>query len=277
MRAVVVGLLGLLAACGKPAALEQTYEITPAPLEVPHGDEDALARGQAFAGVMLCVECHGADLGGKVLVDGFPMGRIVGPNITPGGATAGYTDADWVRAIRHGVRPDGSALFMMPSIDFAAITRGDLGDLIAWLAQVPAVEREMGASKLGPVGRKLVRDGDWQVGAVGVDHDADIPLSAEDYGAYLALVAGCSGCHGRGAGRSMGPGQPPAANLTHHEQGLAGWTEAQFAAAVRTGARPDGSTLDTLMPWPYYASLSDDEIAALWAWTGALEPQPSGY
>jgi cytochrome c553 len=66
------------------------------------------------------------------------------------------------------------------------------------------------------------------------------------------------------------PGTPPdfpdAANLTPHAQGLGAWTLADFQAALRTGKRPDGRVLDEFMPWKAYGSMSDDEVAALYAY-----------
>src|SRR5687768_10608998 len=57
----------------------------------------------------VCVECHGEDLGGGVMIDAPAIGRLFGPNLTEGSgsATAGYAAADWDRIVRHGVRRDG--------------------------------------------------------------------------------------------------------------------------------------------------------------------------
>jgi hypothetical protein len=56
-----------------------------------------------------------------------PNGMYVkSPNITSGGVTAQYTEADWVRAIRHGVDPRGRPLLIMPSEDYNRLTDADL-------------------------------------------------------------------------------------------------------------------------------------------------------
>ena len=64
------------------------------------------------------------------------------PNITPGGVVAKYSDVDWVRAIRHGVRPDGRALFVMPSEDYNRFTDADVAALIAFARTLPPVAGE---------------------------------------------------------------------------------------------------------------------------------------
>ena len=46
-----------------------------------------------------------------------------------GGIAGRFTDQDWVRAIRHGVRPEGR----MPSKEYYALSDADLGALIAQL------------------------------------------------------------------------------------------------------------------------------------------------
>ena len=110
-------------------------------------------------------------------------------------------------------------------------------------------------------------------------------------GRYLAAIMDCSGCHNSGAfsphpeaghleGANVGhevPGlgvfYPP--NLTPHpDAGLGRWSEAQIAAAVRTGVRPDGRELSPAMPWRSYAALSDDDTLALAAYLKSLPPSP---
>lgn len=102
-------------------------------------------------------------------------------------------------------------------------------------------------------------------------------------GAYLAQIMDCAGCHTpRGpdgapihdAGLSGGnvgfeiPGLgtfwPP--NLTPAESALGTWTDEEIVAAIRTGVRPDGRVLVPVMPWPNYASLTDEDAADLAAY-----------
>jgi cytochrome c len=51
------------------------------------------------------------------------------------------------------------------------------------------------------------------------------------------------------------------------------WTEELFIKALRTGKHM-GTARDILppMPWPAFASLSDDDLRAIWAYLGTLRP-----
>lgn len=70
------------------------------------------------------------------------------------------------------------------------------------------------------------------------------------------------------------PGTPPAANLT--PAGIGNWTEADFFHAIRTGKRPDGSVLNSFMPWATFRNMTDDELRALWLYVRSLPPaQPA--
>ena len=85
-------------------------------------------------------------------------------------------------------------------------------------------------------------------------------MSAE-YGAYLALSAGCPGCHGPGLSGGKIPQAPPntvaATNIT--PAGLGAWSETDFLRVMRNGTWPDGRRLDAFMPWPYFAQMTDDD------------------
>ncbi|MCB9958492.1 MAG: cytochrome c [Rhodospirillaceae bacterium] len=123
-----------------------------------------------------------------------------------------------------------------------------------------------------------------------------VPALADDdlvaRGAYLASIMDCTGCHtGRTADGMPDPDQfltgatvgfempglgifwPP--NLTSDATGLGDWSDAEVATAIRTGERPDGRILAPIMPWMSYASLSDDDVAALVAYLRTLPPTPN--
>lgn len=260
--------LTLALGCSRPVPVEP-LAVEPAPLPLEGADP---VRGEALVhGLTACGECHGADLAGKEMVSGFPMGRLVAPNLT----TLDYQTADWVRAIRHGVDAEGHKILLMPSDDYAALSQRDLADIVAFLEGLAPVARELPESRLGPVGSMLVRKGEWPFTADRIDHSAPIPSDPEaQRGAYLAQVSSCMSCHGGGPGKSFGPGQPVSGNLTPHPEGLADWSRDDFARAVREGLRPDGSALDPMMPSAAYAEMSDADVDALWAYLQSLPPQP---
>ena len=68
---------------------------------------------------------------------------------------ATFSDADWVRALRHGVGKDGKALLIMPAKNFNTLSPEDLGALIAYIKSVPAVDNVVPASDIQVLGRAI--------------------------------------------------------------------------------------------------------------------------
>lgn len=270
-------------------ALHQTWQVNEASLTLPT-DADALTRGQRQAVTHGCTECHGADLGGHVVMDEPPIGRMAAPNLTRlsligDDPSRQFSAQDWERAIRHGIGQDGHALLFMPVRDFAGMTDADTADLIAYLEQLPPVRRNMPPTHVGPVGRALFAFGQMPLlEARLIDQHAAHPARLEPaatakYGSYVAQ--GCSGCHGAhfsgGAVPGMPPSLPEAANLTPDmASGLGHWTKEDFYRALREGHKPDGTPLDPFMPWRNLSQLNDTEIDALWAFLQALPARPMG-
>jgi cytochrome c553 len=251
-------------------------------------DAASYTRGKHIATAMgSCTLCHGQDLGGQMLGNEGPIGTLAAPNLTPGrgGLGSTFTDADWVRSIRHGVHRDGTTLVIMPCEAFVYMNEPDTAALITYLKGLPPVDREMPRSRLGPLGRTLLVLGKFSVliaeKTPHIAYPAVVtPGPTPDYGRYLANFTGCHGCHGFGlsGGRVAGPPDtPPAANLTPDPlTGIAKWTQADFVRAVRQGVRPNGRTIDPFMPWPYFAGLTDDEVTALWLYVRSVPPKPFG-
>lgn len=263
--------------------LRRRYPVNAA--EVPAwGDSAGVTRGEHLFRTSSCGVCHGPDGGGALYMDAGPIGVVNGPNLTRGhgGVAATRSDLDWVRAIRHGVRPDGASLMVMPSEVFTYLTDQDLGALLGYLRQLPPVDREVPRSRFRWLGRILMATGQLdilvahkvppQVKRVSVP-----PGPSFEYGLYLAHIGGCIGCHGEGlsGGKVAGPpGLPPAANLT--PAALAGWSDSTFLTVMRTGRRPSGAMLNDFMPWRELRHLTDEELTALWRYLQSVPPKPFG-
>ena len=284
--ALGVGLL-LLALLGglqlvSERILARRYAIAPEQLALPDGPEaarESVARGRHIAVVLAqCPFCHGSDLGGREIADDPWVGRIDAPNLTRGEGGLGdrYTRADWVRAIRFGVRPDGRSLLLMPSAHLRRMSDRDLASLIAYLEQLPPVDRERASTRVGILARVALVLGRAE-GLISADarvavHDA-IPFAnpasaTPEYGGYLADIGGCRVCHHadlRGGLHPLAiPGEPVPPDL-RIGGALEGWSREDFARAMREGRTPDGRRLDReFMPWPFYAGLSEQEIDAIW-------------
>ena len=95
-------------------------------------------------------------------------------------------------------------------------------------------------------------------------------------GAYLARMSGCIACHTNSAqgGKPLAGGvRLPtdfgtfySPNLTTDpEHGIGDWNLEDFARALRQGVAPDGSPYFPSFPYPFYSSLSDQDVADLWA------------
>lgn len=282
LRLLVVVLIVVAAAVAyvyvaSARLLARTYSITSLPDVPVPSDAASLARGKYLVEhVAMCTNCHGDDLGGKVVADSAVMGRLASANLTGGrgGIGATYSNQDFVRAILHGVRRDGRTVVFMPSADYT-FTAADLGALIAYVRSVPPVDRAPAPVSVGPMGRALGLFTDFPLApAARIDHAAVRFATTPDTGdatatgAYLVAAAGCRGCHG--AHFEGGGGPPPgASNIT--PVGIGGWSEQQFIRAIRDHTRPDGSVIDEAMPRAY-GEMADQDLRAIFAFLREVPP-----
>lgn len=264
--------------------LRTSYDKPLTTLVVP-GDSATVARGDhLYHATISCALCHGDDGGGKMYEDNPRVVTVAGPNLTrgKGSVVADFTDADFVRAIRHGLRRDSTSLVLMPSEVYVNLADEDLAAIIAYIKQLPAVDREMPRVRFGPIGRALLSAGKLNI-LVAPKTPNHVPVTpvpggpTAQYGEYITRVTGCKGCHGNGlsGGRVAGPPNlPPASNLT--PKGIGHWTEADFVRAMREGKRPDGSAINEFMPWKAFGRMSDDELRALWLYLQSVPGKEFG-
>jgi mono/diheme cytochrome c family protein len=247
--------------------------------------ERAVERGKYLATIRLgCVECHGKDLAGTLVADAQPVWTWYAPNITRGGLTKDFKSADWDRAVRHGVLPDGRSS-TMPAGDYVGVTDKELSDLIAYAKSLPPSDKVQPATVVGPVGKFLIGFGVMPINVEQIDHTkphAQVPPEAAvsvEYGAHLA--SSCVGCHRStytGGKIAQGPPDwPPARNLTPAGE-LATWTEDDFLKTLRTGVRPNGEPLKSPMAetTTTIGKMSDLELKAIFVFLQSLPPLPDG-
>lgn len=278
LAAIIVFIIG-------GSKIGRVYNIPQETLTVPT-DTEAIARGEVLANVSGCTGCHLPNLGGEIFMEDAALATIGASNLTSGqgGVGSSYTDADWERAIRHGVRPNGTGLIIMPSQYFVHLSDEDVALLIAYLKSVPPVDNELPARAFGPLGRALVALGAFQLAPEMIDpaiaHTATAPSGVTvERGQYLTQIGVCADCHGQGlVGRSpeeAEQGPPAGPNLTPGGE-LASWSEADFIQTIRTGVTPAGDQLDPMeMPWPSYARHSDDDLKAIYLYLQSLPPAPT--
>lgn len=267
------------------ASMSKEYAVNSPPVR-RSGEASVIARGKHIAesfGGCSGKDCHGADLAGGRTVDMGPIGQITGPNLTAGGVGSAYTDEEFARVIRHGIKRDGHSLRFMPAQDLAWLPDADLIALVSYLRSLPAVHRPSGPMKLGFLAKVLDRR-DMMVIDVArrIHHSAAKPVpiraSTAAYGALLARS--CTGCHGKNMSGGPIPGAPSdlpiPANLTPHDTGLRDWSYSDFERLLATGIKKDGKKLDPFMPYESLGRLDAVEKQALWAYLRSLPPLPFG-
>lgn len=264
--------------------LHRKHTVHATAITIPTTDA-AIERGRHIVTTRACSDCHGKDFAGQKVIDDPLAGVFHGANLTrgAGGLPGDFSDLDYVRAIRHGVARDGRPLVLMPSNEYAILSDEDLGAVIAYLKTVPAVDRPRGPVSPGPIVRLFLVLGQIKLGAEEINHNAAhvasiTPAISVEYGKYLA--SSCIGCHGpnMSGGKIAGapPDWPDAANLTPHTSARIGqWTEAQFLSVLRSRQRPDGTTLNPVMPTAF-AQMTDVELKALWTYVSSLPAVATG-
>ena len=242
-------------------------------------------RGRHLA-LLSCVGCHSTNdtiplAGGDINflhLPGTPaLGELVGPNLTPGGNVARYSDAELGRAIREGLDRAGRPMLVMPSNDFRGLSDRDLAALIAFLRAQPAIERAALARRIVPLAYLLLGAHALETSLQRVVENPvpAIPEAATPaYGEYLTAYLGCADCHGtdfRGGRNPLAPRGPDLRPMVAHAPPEA------FQRALTEGVGGSGRTLDpTQMPWPVFRRLSTLEVAAVYQFlrrqTGAVRP-----
>ena len=261
--------------------MARKYTVPDHPI-TPRTDSAGLALGARLTKVRGCVDCHGANLAGDILIDDPMVGRLSTPNLTLGGRGAELEPRDWERAVRHAVRRDGSPLRIMPAHEFTTIADDDLGAIVGYIRSLPPVAKQQLAPRVGPIIRALFLAGQVQLlPAELIDHARphaahfDAAPTAK-YGEYLAI--GCTGCHGPTLSGGKIPGAPPewkpAANIT--PEGIGRYSEDDFMRILRTGTRPDGSAVDSAMPWRLTKEMTDIELKAVFAYLKTVPAKAYG-
>jgi mono/diheme cytochrome c family protein len=263
-------------------------------------EQAAVERGRYIVeGPGHCFHCHSEidwsaprhpqKAGRKGAGTVFPMeglpGRVVSPNITPDPETGigQWSDEELAVAIREGVSRDGRRLFpMMPYMAFRNMSDEDLAAVIAYLRTVEPVHNVLPLTELPePVIQSLPPHV-----PVTEPVEAPDPSDAVAYGGYLVTLANCVACHTpvdeqghpmmelafSGGQKLVGPwGDVASANITPDPSGIPYYDEALFLATMRT-CRVRARELNHLMPCEYYKNLTDEDLKAVFAFLGVLEP-----
>jgi len=268
-----------------------------APLEVALAQGDA-KRGEYLAKAGGCVGCHTEEKEGAVPFAGgralkTPFGTFYGPNITPDkkAGIGNWTEADFMRALRLGDRPDGSNYFpAFPYPSFTKITDGDARDLWAYLRALPPSAQQSKEHDLWFFfgWRWTVTIWKWLFFTPGAFTNIPGLSDTANRGAYLVQALGhCSECHtprnflgGPKSSRFLAGGKGPdgknVPNLTPTE--LKKQSDKDLKDLLTTGMTPDGDVLAEAMGEVVtntISKLTPADLDALIAYLRTLPPLPT--
>lgn len=254
-------------------------------------------RGEYLAKAGGCVGCHTEDktgatpfAGGRALET--PFGTFHGPNITPHpqAGIGSWTEADFARALRQGVRPDGAPYYpAFPYASYTKITDGDLRDLWAYLRTLPPSGRVNQPHDLGLTARWRFAVRGWKslYFTPGPYAPDALQSPAVNRGAYLVQALGhCGECHtprnflggpklDRFLGGGKGPSDKRIPNLTPTR--LKRWSDAELQEFLKTGITPDDKMVGEIMGEVIRnttSQLTPADLAALIAYLRSLPPLP---
>lgn len=267
MRLTVVAMGLLLTACGR------TSPPAEAPPMPPRFDRVAglteLQQGERLAYVLGCNGCHGRNLQGQPWEEDANLAISFSSNLTR--ALPDYSDALLIRAIRAGVRRDGSVLWGMPSEIFTELDPVDLAAVIAWLRTHPPAGVVHPRIVFGPQGRREVAAGNYKPTSMLVlEARGQGPVrfdAAHDRARYM-IRATCAECHGLTITGRPGDGE---------ERGTpdlviaSGYTRADFHRLLRTGVAAGGRQVGLMsqVARNRFSHLTDAEVDAIYDYLAA--------
>lgn len=262
------------------------------------GTAELQKRGEYLLRAAGCVACHtDTEHQGQPLAGGrafaTPLGVFYSPNITshPEHGIGGWTEDDLARALTLGISPEGHHYYpVFPYTSYTRMRRDDIRALKAYLDSVPAVAR---ANRPHERPWYLPRAALWFWKKLYFDPGEFTPdpdrSAAWNRGAYLVeALAHCGECHSprnrfgaideslRLAGTADGPDDESVPNITpDRKTGIGGWSAADLAYYLRTGADPDGDYAGGLMGEVIDEGLnhlSEQDAEAIVAYLKSLPP-----
>jgi mono/diheme cytochrome c family protein len=254
-------------------------------------------RGEYLSKAGGCLGCHTLEAkdakekpvpyaGGRALKT--PFGTFHGPNITPHpeAGIGRWSEADFMRAMREGRRPDGSNYFpAFPYPSFTLIADADLRDLWAYLRSLPPSSRQSEPHDLGFLyrWRSLVGAWKWLYFTPGAFAPEPAKSAQLNRGAYLVRALGhCGECHtprtflgGPKKDRFLAGAKDIAPNLTPTR--LKKWGDGELRNFLTTGLNAEGDVPAEEMGEVITnttSQLTPQDLDAMIAYLRSLPPLP---
>jgi len=189
---------------GQKVALAEYHASDPTGVPAALKDATEIARGEYLARAADCMVCHTSP-SGKPYAGGFafnlPFGTLYSTNVTPDKETGigNYTDAQFLAALRRGVRSDGARLYpAMPFTSYTFLTDTDALAIKAYLFSLAPVHAPTKTDTLSfPFNQR------WLLGIWSWLFNSDRRFQANpaqspewNRGAYVSeALAHCGECH----------------------------------------------------------------------------------
>lgn len=253
--AIIVILLLAISAISQ-FHISRSHEAKPVPAAALTGGDPV--EGKRFSAVYGCSGCHRPDLQGGKFVDEALLATVYASNLTR--KLEQYGDAEFVQAVRQGMRPDGSGLVIMPSQAFAVLRDSEMADILAYLHSVPAAGEDHPHPSIGPMARAFFTIGEFGTAPAMAEEWKDrMPWFVEGHEEGRRIViAACGECHGSDLTGESFAGAPDLSIAAAYD--LDGFTR-----LMRTGRGASERDLGLMaeVSQGRFAHFTEDEIAAI--------------
>ncbi len=244
-----------------------------------------------------CIGCHGnrsdeSPSGGRALET--PFGVFYAPNISsnPDFGIGKWSNADFIKAMRHGVRPDGEHLFpVFPYPSYSGLTDEDMSAIKEYLWTLPPSAAPNRSHEIKFPFRYRSLMAVWKLLFFKSGPLVDLPEKSPQWnrGRYLVqAVAHCTECHTPRnsltgvldhhqelSGNINGPDGMNAPNITpDSETGIGQWTEKEIMQLLKTGETPDFDLVSSGMTSVIRGTkiLTDEDRQAIAVYLKDLKP-----
>jgi mono/diheme cytochrome c family protein len=215
-----------------------------------------LARGEYLTRAADCAACHTVPGSSKAFAGGLPFklpfGTIYSSNITAD-ETSGignWSDDDFVRAVREGVRKDGQHLYpAFPYTSYTQLSRNDVLAIKAYLFSLPKIEQPDKPNSLTFPFNQRWAMGFWNAVFFKSRRFQPDPAQSPQWnsGQYLAVALGhCGECH---TPRNLGFGLDHSNELAGEKlqgwraynitsdtlHGIGSWSDSDISTYLSTG------------------------------------------
>ena len=264
----------LLSGCGQAPSTTEPAQAPAAAVRFARASgQTPVQHGERLAAVLGCKGCHGQNLQGQPWNEDADLAISFSSNLTR--AVPTYSDAALERAIREGVRLDGTPLWDMPSEIFTELEPTDLAALIAYLRTLRAEGPMHPRIVFGPRGRRDVQAGTYRPAPaiVRARRGQGPPRigGGHDLARYM-IRATCGECHGltlTGDTWPAGERSPPDLNVT------GAYSREDFRRLMRTGVATGGRQVGLMseVALGRFAHLTDAEVNAIYDYLAARAAQ----